>query len=102
MILTTTTANGYTFDLRGEMIAVGTYSNDGFILLETDNTCTSHTNGMQALGYLRGKYTPEYYKMPVKPQNVIHPRTTEEQKRIDMSRFSGHNALKGVHPLALE
>lgn len=98
MILTTPTPNGYTFNLRGEMIAVGTYGNGQFTLLEVDDTVTTYDNGMQALGYLRSKHTPEFYKQPVKKGLIPEPTT----KINKLEKYAKNKLLDGVHPLALE
>ena len=51
MILTSPTPDGYIFNQCGEVIGVGTYTEEDFFLLETDNTTSTHSNGMAALGY---------------------------------------------------
>lgn len=78
MITTQATPNGYIYNLNHEMIAVGSYQSNGFELLETDNTTSIHTSGMMALLYIRKKYTPEFYRMPVKKHNIIAPRVELE------------------------
>ena len=100
MILTSPIPDGYIFNQCGEVIGVGTYTEEDFFLLETDNTTSTHSNGMAALGYMRMKYTPEYYKVPLKSYNIIEPRVSET--RHDLSKFKHHQSLVGVHPLAKE
>jgi len=100
MILTSPTPDGYIFNFRGEVIGIGTYTEEDFFLLETDNTTSTHSNGMAALGYMRMKYTPEYYKVPVKSYNNIQPRISETKH--DLTKFKQHQALVGVFPLAKE
>lgn len=98
MILTTPTPNGYTFNLRDQMIAVGTYGNGQFTLLESDDTVTTYENGMQALGYLRTKHTPEFYKTPVRKGLLPEGKS----KVNNLEKYAKNKILEGVNPLAVE
>lgn len=93
MIVTVPIEDGYLYKLKEDVIGVGTYTDEMLMLLEPDNTTTSHSNGMIALSYLRGKYTPKYYLAPCKPRVVV----IKEDK---LSKFKNHLKLKGVHPIA--
>lgn len=98
MILTSPTPNGYTFNLHGEMIAVGTYGNGMFTLLESDDTVTTFENGMQALGHLRTKHTPEFYAAPVR--KGLMPEAGAKINKLE--KYAKNKLLEGVHPLAME
>lgn len=101
MITSTPLTDGYEFFNSGKLIAIGCYTSLGFELCELDNTVTVHSNGMVGMAYLRGKYTPEYYKQPVSKKHQI-PATLplRHSKKLDV--FRGHPALKDVWPLATE
>lgn len=101
MITSTPTPDGYIFNLRDETIGVGSYAgDDGFILLEKDDTTSKHRNGMLALVHLRQKYTPEFYLQPVK-RDVFMP-VDKQNERSKLSKYVEHASLKGVHPLVME
>jgi hypothetical protein len=100
MILSNPTPDGYIFSLKDETIGVGTYTDDGFTLLECDNSTSTHRNGMLALVHLRVKHTPEFYNVPVKPHNLIMPRVKEVANKLE--RYYNHPALKDVYPLAVD
>ena len=97
MMTVSHTPDGFIYNLKGEVIGIGTYTGTEFILLESDNTTSTHYNGMTAMSYLRNKYTPEYYTMPLKKSNIVIPRETNK-----LSKYKAHPALEGVHPLAME
>ena len=90
--------NGYEFYYNGRMIAVGVYGQDGFEVCENDDVSV-HTNGMQAMMFLRKKYTPEFY-MTLPKYDFTKPFRHPNGRLSEV--FKSHPALKGVHPLANE
>lgn len=102
MITSSPLTDGYEFFNNGRLIAIGCYTSLGFELCELDNCISVHPNGMVGMAFLRNKYTPEYYKTPVKEKYDIKPATLplRNSKRLDM--FRGHPSLTDVWPLATE
>ena len=89
MITTSPTDDGYIFYNKGAVVAIGNYGGGEFTLLETDNSTTTHPNGMVAMSLLRSKYTPDFYLQPVSPKHDI--------VFTNIKKYSKHPALININ-----
>ena len=88
MITTSPTDDGYIFYNKGAVMGIGNYGGGKFTLLETDDSISTHPNGMVALSLLRHKYTPDFYLQPVSPKHDI--------VTTDIKKYSKHPALVNI------
>lgn len=93
MITHKITDDGYEFYLDGKLIAVGSYSETGFELCDSNDNISSHRNGMIAFRFLREKFLGLKFE-PV-TSFVSHIQSKPVEKI-----FVKHPALVGVNPIA--
>lgn len=95
LIIATPTNDGYHYSLNDEIVAIGSYIDGMFSLIETDDSISVHENGMLALIHLRKKHTPGFYSKPVK-----HTIPVTQSPINTLNKYRKCDTLRGVYPTA--